>query len=792
MPLSLRNIVSVAAMTASLLAVASPVTRRQALEAATRALAQHGVVLNIDTRQAAKAPATAQASTAPYYIFNGDNAFVIAASDDRLPAVLGYSDNGTIDPSNLPPGLEELLMKCEAQAGNSGSGASDKPAYAIGRRVINPLLKTAWGQGAPFNLMSPAIDSEGTPAAAGCVATAMAQVMFYHKWPLEMTAEIPGYLSTGLNKEIPALTAEYFPWWNDIQVSYTSDDVESINAFAAARLVQFCGQAVNTDYGISSSARTAMAVTAMPTYFQYKSSIRYLQRPYYSAEQWDQLIYDELQVRHPVIYRAQRYGGEGHAFVIDGIDADGLYHINWGWHGSANGYYALTALDVMERETTTDPACNGYTYAPAMIVGIEPNRNLVNPANPGKLSFYDLTLKEKRFTRTSESEDFEGVTITGRFTNGSSYEARYDLGFALFDGSNKMLKVISSQTLNNMYPTFGTTRDWPVKIDASITAGTYVIRPVSRVHGTAQWQECIGSRSNYAEATITAGGLTLVPKVNAGTRTYNVDNVAYDGTLQARRDVTTTVSLTNKGTCYFAYIYLLLDGTCVTASQCELRPGAHGDITMHFAPQEVGQHTVELALDSEGTNVIYSGTVNITEPTTATLAATSITVKDQLPGNLIGIGTFAATATIANNGTTGYNDDIVARLYRRSGEDQATLYGTVVKHVDIPAGKQATMECEFNDLLNAERFYLTLSYYNGSMLTLAGATPYYTMAGDYEDCDVNSDHMVDVTDLNMVVNVVLGRTDKIKPTGREDVNSDGSTDVTDINLVVNRMLRRDH
>lgn len=775
-------------MTASLLAMASPVTRQQALEAATRTLACQGVVLNIGTRQASKAPA-AQASLTPYYIFNGDNGFVIAAGDDRMPAVLGYSDSATLDCDHMPQALEDLLRQYATEAASLAASVTTTAISGGSGEPISPLLKTRWGQGLPYNLMSPATDN-GTLAATGSVATAMAQVMYFHKWPLVMESDIPGYVSTSLNLAMPPLSFEDFPWWNDISTHYTGHETDSLHLFAVARLMQFCGHAVNTDYGTTSRAKTADIVTALSEYFKYKPTLRYLQRPYYTASEWTKIIYDELSMNRPVIYRAQRYGDDGHAFVVDGVDANGLFHINWGWHGACNGYFALTALNPMERESVSDPAGNSLACAPAMVVGIEPNRNLVYPTNPGKLSFYDLTVKNTRFTRADASAAFEGVTITGRFGNGSAYADTYDFGFAIFDKGNKILQVISSNTLSTLYPNFGVTRDWDVTIGASVPAGTYAVRPVSRVHGTVIWNECIGSRSNYAEFTISDQSLVITPKANSGNANFKVINVAYKGNMQVHRDVETTALVTNSGTSYLSYIYLIVDGQCSSATQCEIKPGSSGDVVMHFTPHEAGRHSVVLALDPEGTRTIYSGQVNITEATTATLTASRITIKNLLPIGLIAEGTFAVTATIANRGSTPYSDDIVARLYRDAGNGENTLYATAVKHVEIAAGSSTDVDFSFNNLTGNERFGLTAYYFTGGVLATAGSTPFYMIAGDYDRCDVNRDYVVDVTDLNLVVNAVLGRRGIIGPTGHEDVNGNGHVDVMDINLVINRMLKK--
>ena len=133
-------------------------------------------------------------SSSDYYIFNvnDDGGFVIVSGDDRAVGILGYSDSGHIQESSMPYGLKVLLDDYSEQMARIEGleeSTSDSRRLAPARRAIAPLIQTRWDQGAPYNNNAPIKDEERL--VTGCVATSMAQVMYYHQWPTEPSAAIP-------------------------------------------------------------------------------------------------------------------------------------------------------------------------------------------------------------------------------------------------------------------------------------------------------------------------------------------------------------------------------------------------------------------------------------------------------------------------------------------------------------------------------------------------------------------------------------------------------------------------
>jgi len=209
-----------------------------------------------------------------------------------------------------------------------------------GRKVVTPLLTCTWDQGAYYNALCPA-DGAG-PAGhvvTGCVATAMAQTMFYYRFPTTglhsntyNAGSTYGYLTAN-----PGTTTYD---WNAMQ-----DNLNASNT-AVATLIYHCGVTVNMNYGpAGSSANMSDAAYAMKYYFKYGTITEHL-RFGYSDANWIAMLKTELNAKRPVMYSGDDTGGGGgHAFVCDGFDVSNNFHFNWGWSGYYNGYFAMSDLN---------------------------------------------------------------------------------------------------------------------------------------------------------------------------------------------------------------------------------------------------------------------------------------------------------------------------------------------------------------------------------------------------------------------------------------------------------------
>lgn len=325
-----------------------------------------------------RAPGTGVHDDSPYYVFNanGSGGYVIVAGDDRLPAILGYSHEGNLDPENAPEALTFLL---EMSTGMIDLAEAEASPLQAGTPVVEPLLGTInWGQSDPFNALCPMVSSSQR-GYVGCVATAMSQIMKFYNYPDKGTGT-HSYLhgTQTLSADFGATTYD----WANMPAEIPAN-VTDAQRTAYSTLCSHLGIAVDMQYATGGSgAYTMMVSPALRDYFRYSPSIRMHSRSYYNTDEWMSMIRTELDAGRPVYYAASSEDGlGGHAFVCDGYDSEGFVHINWGWFGSSNGYFYINHLNPgelgtgggggaynIQQEIITDfaPAADGDPYLPTI------------------------------------------------------------------------------------------------------------------------------------------------------------------------------------------------------------------------------------------------------------------------------------------------------------------------------------------------------------------------------------------------------------------------------------------
>lgn len=304
-------------------------------------------------------------SSIGYYIFNhADNkGFVIISADDRAKKILGYSDKCSFDVDSIPPQLRDLLNQYAMQIDNAKPDAPMDDSWSQTTRLSTKaiLLPTAeWGQGYPYNLQTPEVDGKHCPT--GCVATAMSIVMKYHNWPPTTQGKLHH------NFSMPELSYDfnsaYIDWDAINNIGYTDTYNDAV-----AKLNYMAGISVDMAYSPNESgAATFIIGHILMENFKYSPDCQYIERNMVSDSEWKNLIQAQLESDCPVIYNgrdADRY--VGHSFVIDGYDSvNDLYHVNWGWDGSCNGYFALDALA---------PDSQSFAAEHSMIINIKPDKS---------------------------------------------------------------------------------------------------------------------------------------------------------------------------------------------------------------------------------------------------------------------------------------------------------------------------------------------------------------------------------------------------------------------------------
>lgn len=253
--------------------------------------------------------------------------------------------------------------------------------------AVEPLLTSTWGQRAPYNFMCPlktptpwgGYQPDEQHCRVGCVAVAMGQIMRYHQWPAQgegSNSVVYPVLSTSANTFSVDFSEATYDWDNMID-DYSGDYTEA-EGRAVAELLYHCAVASNMLFEKTFSFSTNFtAGDALAKYFQYDGSrMQTRMRSDYSRSEWLQMIREELSCGRPIFYEAISIslteGIYAHSFVIDGYNADGLVHVNWGWYGHEDGYYDIDLLD---------PPGYQFNFYQDMIVGIQPSGQDTGIAN---------------------------------------------------------------------------------------------------------------------------------------------------------------------------------------------------------------------------------------------------------------------------------------------------------------------------------------------------------------------------------------------------------------------------
>ena len=327
-----------------------------------------------------------------YYIFNvGDaDGYVVVSSDDGMPDILGYSDNGRFETQNIPENMRVWLQRYEKQYEYLKSHPEAKLTSrgSDSREPIAPMLDCQWDQWSPYNDQCP------NDCPTGCVATAMAQIMYYHKWPKQTTKTIPSYTSYTNRFFIPSIEVTNIDWDNMLPTYDNSSSEESRKAVST--LMKLCGAAVNMDYE-SSGSGAYIDHSVFADYFGYERGFD-LNEKDYSLDKWNNIIYEEIKNKRPVLYTGAPKlicDGDLHALVVDGYDSNDYFHMNFGWGGRGDAYFLLTAIS---------PENYDFSFYQSAVVRIQPTSS-TNPKpymtlDNGTLTYrYDCD-KDKSKTKT--------------------------------------------------------------------------------------------------------------------------------------------------------------------------------------------------------------------------------------------------------------------------------------------------------------------------------------------------------------------------------------------------------
>lgn len=561
-----------------------------------------------------------------YYVFPNANSkgFTIVSGDDRLPEIVGYSSQGSYDENNLPEGFvsfmkayQNLYNKVNLDDAEALKNLAEikawrnkKNASAASTSAVAPLLgNIEWDQTSPYNNMCPRYDSVHV-AATGCVATAMAQVMAYYKYPKQLKADIPGYVNrwNGIPMEIPTITREEGVYdWDNMLPKYNKEaNATQQQKDAVAKLMYHCGAAVQMNYGPESAA--SVSASKLAKYFGYDADLMMdLNRSTFSLDKWMQIIDTELAAGRPVLYSGQASDG-GHQFICDGKDGEGLYHINWGWSGSQNGYFDLSLLNPEKGGTGSGSSTEGYNRSCSITIGIAPDNGVVDAPlatvpdiKAMNYGFLETTTKDHRLN-PDEAFDFWLDYGLGNQTY-QAFSGYAALGILQKDGS---YRIVSQKARINVDPIPGegmiSVVDVNFRVNEAFEVGTVTLCPLYSKDGE-NWTLCdVPSSFPSVMLKITKTKMDVISPLTAQvTGPEKLETGAY-GTFQ--------VTLSNLSDLeYFGYIDVSFSDkeervSAALARELYVSVPAHGSVTRSFnlLPKQAGDFYLWLDELSGGYN----------------------------------------------------------------------------------------------------------------------------------------------------------------------------------------------
>ena len=387
-----------------------------------------------------KTRAAATITQQPYYVFNDDTGkgFVVVAGDDKMGEVLAYSHEAFIDMANLNPEARYLFdsyrQVYEELGKNKGLTTRAKTATKA-TDDVQPLLKSKWGQDYPY--------SKQTQYVTGCVATAVAQVMYYHKWPAQGKGQESYKVTFDNTVRSADFTKSHYDWDNMLP-DYNRRNVTTKQEDAVALLMNDVGIATNMQYtDRASGTQSYMAERALRNYFDYDASM--VTRSYEGVDNFIEIVKKELRNGFPLYISGESKTGGGHAWVCDGFDKEDRFHMNFGWNGQANGYYSLATLDVKSTGSEFNGAQHSFNKR-IHVIAIHPNKPNT-PKIDDDIAYQSPTIKFNNDgmmafvgDAPTTTSDAAKVMFTG-FVNYANAVLVGDIGLGIYDQEGKLVKV---------------------------------------------------------------------------------------------------------------------------------------------------------------------------------------------------------------------------------------------------------------------------------------------------------------------------------------------------------------
>ncbi|MDE6379496.1 MAG: leucine-rich repeat protein [Muribaculaceae bacterium] len=413
------------------------------------------------------------------YVFNAKDGhgFAIVSADEGTMPVVGYSVDSLWEPAMIPGAAWQMISSpVEMYADTRRKIAQKRSSEVEGKLLETP----SWSQEAPFNFNIPG------RRLTGCVGVALAEILKYHGYPAMRPAS--------LVKDGEATSYQ----WSSMRNDNYRGGYEDAEASAVAALVGDAAIGIGTDFGMSSSSAFEVKVPyALTSLFGYDAGVSYKKRAELSKNVWDEIIVREIDADRPVLYSGQDISS-GHAFVCDGYEMRGgvpYFHINWGWGGSANGYYASDALNpvVSKSHSYNDLMTIVYNIKPAANATVWSDIHVTSDeCQPGlTLDVSDISSSESFTVRAGALKNISNTDFTGR------------LAVALYDASGNRKGLLNEgRSFSLVALQISRYVDFSCKVPSGVSvADGDVVRLATQASGSSDWLPVAGDLLAPGEAS---------------------------------------------------------------------------------------------------------------------------------------------------------------------------------------------------------------------------------------------------------------------------------------------------
>ena len=701
-----RAILFIAILSGCTFSWANPITREKAMYIAKNYLGteSHLELRAVEMNQAHRAGGLQEDNE--FYIFNiaQQDGFIIVSGDDATAPILGHCDHGAFDADNIPANMQWWLDYYKESIRqirqDSPTPTNQNASHARPTDVVQPLIQTQWDQDYPYNLLCPT--TQGSRCPTGCLATALAQVMYYHKHPQDSCEALPAYQSSN-NMNMPVLDATSFDWDN-MKLHYGFNDSEE-SRNAVAELMLYCGQLLRMNYNPGGSGSNPDGLPYdLPRYFHYPNTIHLVSRSGYSIAQWDEILLNELKNNRPVLYCGYTTSYEGHAFVCDGYNGKGMYHINWGWSGRGDGDYRISVLDANVSGTGGSTTSSRFSVSQSILVGVQAEgEDNFEPMNPSVCASSRPSLINREFSRDNTSDDFSDISIGSYFlwrSERGGWGANKTVGFALFDDEDQLVDILWQDNVHlwNNYPSYNIAEG--INFGHEMEMGNYTIKMV--VNEDNKWIKAFNADLNYVDVTIDTNSMALSPVPKANFHVTSIDKVGKN----------LVFTLENPSEEYNGYLFVLKNDqndtpNAIAYEQVSIEEGSTRELSVYLGDEklDINNDVFALSVDDNEQDFFY---INVSSKDSKLTTTTTIINYNEETNNMVGDRVSCETL-FTNEGEGVYHHFVQLSLVDGDGKE----INTYRKIVDVQSNKTESFVAEFPITDYDLTYRLKTTYYGG-------------------------------------------------------------------------------